>query len=85
MGKKERMNNMKRYVLQTDENQFVTWIQWTAGVIPTIRNDVYDKSYIVSDEYLDYLLERTGKTRKQLLEEYHPNLKILEVSVTLVG
>lgn len=75
---------MERYVLKLRENQFVKWIQWTAGVIPTIRTEAYEKSLIVSDDYLNYLIEPTGKTRKELIMKHYPDMELLQVKITII-
>lgn len=43
---------MKRYVIKMNDNKFAKWIQWTAGVVPSIREDIFDKACIISDDYL---------------------------------
>ncbi|MEK5183187.1 hypothetical protein [Paenibacillus sp. FSL P4-0288] len=74
---------MSRYVLKTNANDFIKWIQWTAGVVPTIGIDSFDKSMIIDDDFLNYEIDLTGKTRKELLNEYHPNVEIVKVKVEL--
>ncbi|MEN7388397.1 hypothetical protein [Bacillus licheniformis] len=55
---------MKRYVVKMNDNKFAKWIQWTAGVVPLIREDVFDKAFIISDEYLSYVIEGYNKLEK---------------------
>ncbi len=76
--------NIQRYVLQL-EDQFVKWIQWTAGVSPRFSMSDFNSSMIISEDYLSYVIERAGKTRKQLIEEKHPNAEFRKVSVSLIG
>lgn len=73
-----------RYVIKKD-GDFVKWIQWTAGVSPLCRTDVFDKAYVVDDDYLNYIIERTEKTRKELILEKYPEIEILPVQVTLIN
>jgi len=79
----EDNKNMFRYVLKIGDGTFVRWIQWTGGVVPTILTDSYQSALIVNNEYLDYVIGDTGKTRRDLILEKHPNLQIAEVKVTL--
>ncbi|GIN25526.1 hypothetical protein NSQ93_22485 [Bacillus sp. FSL W8-0445] len=74
---------MKRYVVKMNDNKFAKWIQWTAGVVPLIREDVFDKAFIISDEYLSYVIEGVQQTRKELIHEHYPTAEIIPVKVTL--
>ncbi|PLS18991.1 hypothetical protein CVD28_00900 [Bacillus sp. M6-12] len=74
---------MFRYVLKKEDG-FFRWIQWTAGVVPSVRTAEYEQAMIVSDEYLNYEVEKTGKTRRELIEEYHPGTQFVKVQITIV-
>jgi hypothetical protein len=72
-----------RYVLKKEDG-FIRWIQWTAGVVPHVRTDDFEQAMIVSDDYLNYPVEKTDMTRRELIEEYHPDVEIKPVRIELV-
>lgn len=72
-----------RYVLK-DGEEFVRWIQWTAGVVPHTRNGDFNKAMIIDDDYLNYEVEKTDKTRGELIKEYHPHIEVVKVTVSIV-
>lgn len=73
-----------RYVLE-HEGQFVRWIHWVATVSPSFKLSKFGEAMIVDDKYLEYPLGKTKKTRRELILEKYPDVKIKEVSVTLVN
>jgi len=75
-----------RYVFQTDEHSFVRWIVWTAGVIPTFASiDKFEKAMIVDEDYLNFVIKETGKTRRELIQKYKPDTKIVRVNVEIAS
>lgn len=71
-----------RYVFKKGE-KYVKWVGWTAGVIPVIRLTDFDHALIVNEEYLDFKVEKTGKTRRQLIADYNPDIDFIQVNVTI--
>lgn len=78
------MKYLDRYVMKLEENQFVKWIQWTAGVIPTVIIGTFEKSLIVNNNYLKRLVKPTDKIVKELIKEYYPNVEFLKVKISIV-
>lgn len=72
-----------RYTMRLNENEYIKWIQWTAGVIPHVVTNNFDKAMIVDDDYLSYIIGKMNKSRKELIVEKYPDVEILEVEVTL--
>jgi hypothetical protein len=74
---------MKRYVIQIGD-KFVRWIQWTAGVEPTVLLDNEIYAMIVNEKYLANLVRNTGKSRRDLIKEAYPDAKFLEVRIEII-
>ena len=56
-------------------------------IIPEIQTNTLDNALLVTDEYLDYIVIRDGinngigQSRKDLIMQYYPNIKIVKVKV----
>lgn len=74
---------MNRYVLKINDSTYVSDIDWIAMVIPTITTDSFDNAMIVDNSYLDYIVIKDGQTRKDLILQKYPHIKILKVKIVI--
>ena len=73
---------MQRYVLKINNSTYVNDLHWIIMEIPQIQTNTFNNALIVTDEYLDYILQ--GRTRKDLLLKYFPKIKIVKVKLVEV-
>lgn len=76
------MKQTERYTMELEEGVFAKWVLWTAGLYPRALEGNLDQAMIVSDEWLQYNLERTNKTRKEMLEDTYPTIKFHKMKLT---
>lgn len=73
-----------RYVLKLGEDEFAKWIQWTATVSPLIRTGGFEEAMIIDENYLNTEVHpNLKKTRQEVLIEKYPEIKVIQVEITI--
>lgn len=74
-----------RYVLKYGEESFVKYINWIAGgVIPSsISIGTLDDALIVKEDYLELIDDRVEKSRRELILERFPEIKMIPIAISL--
>lgn len=78
------MEETERYVIEITEGVYAKWILWTAGLYPRPLEGNLDQAMVVSDEWLEYKLDRVNKTRKEMLEFEFPTMKFKKMKMSFV-
>lgn len=78
---------MTLYVLKINNSTYVTDIHWIAMEIPEIKTGSLVHPLLVTNDYLDESIFRDGtnflkgKTRRDLIMQYFPHIKIVKVKI----
>ena len=75
----------KQFILKTEQG-YVTWINWTANVIPNLKfsRDIQDACVYKGSFLLGKILSPVEKTRYQVIKEKYEDLDVLRVNIEVI-